>query len=363
MVYWLLVLGVALLAFLAGAGGGKMATERVWRVPEDFSSIQQALEAAAEGGTIRVAAGTYSENLLITKSVRLLGAGAEHTQLKGRQPGPVVLIRSLDSEKGQLKGKKLVPVVSILGFTLEHEQLLNADQFLKMAEKEVPTAVFIEGPAQVALHKNAISTRVTLEGFIVEMKELPLAAILIGKSAQLLAQENQISGSIFVVDQAHATFWGNTITASIVINTASALVANNTMQAPQEGERSMTAGITVSLGGQATIRDNQILGYETGILLDAGANAYLEGNLLSSGQEGVLMKFDATASLFKNQITTNKGYGVVLWQLPCFESRLFVSEQLAFRGRVYGNGNEIRDNQKSDLCPPAFPWPPNFKKP
>ncbi|MBS3765404.1 right-handed parallel beta-helix repeat-containing protein [Candidatus Bipolaricaulota bacterium] len=54
-------------------------------VPEDFQSIQAALDAASSGDTILVAQGTYEENITITKdNITLKATGeSEFTVLKG----------------------------------------------------------------------------------------------------------------------------------------------------------------------------------------------------------------------------------------------------------------------------------------
>src|SRR5688500_9861160 len=63
-------LGFAGTAGLSGAGG------EVRHVPGEYATIQSAVAAAQSGDTILVAAGTYSENVVIsTSGVRLVGGG------------------------------------------------------------------------------------------------------------------------------------------------------------------------------------------------------------------------------------------------------------------------------------------------
>jgi hypothetical protein len=63
-------LGFFSAAGLSGAGG------QVWHVPGDYPTIQAAVDAAAEGDTILVAPGVYSENVVVSTSrLELRGAG------------------------------------------------------------------------------------------------------------------------------------------------------------------------------------------------------------------------------------------------------------------------------------------------
>jgi hypothetical protein len=53
-------------------------------VPNQFSTIQSAVDAASEGATICVDAGTYFEDVVIDKSIRLAGDGAMSSAIVGQ---------------------------------------------------------------------------------------------------------------------------------------------------------------------------------------------------------------------------------------------------------------------------------------
>jgi len=59
----------------------------VIRVPEDYPTIQQAVNMASPGDTILVASGTYYESVIIDKPISLIGKGRETTFIMGSKVG------------------------------------------------------------------------------------------------------------------------------------------------------------------------------------------------------------------------------------------------------------------------------------
>lgn len=54
------------------------------KVPSDYSTIQAAINAAINGDTISVSAGTYNENIIIDKSIKLIGESVGNTIIDGK---------------------------------------------------------------------------------------------------------------------------------------------------------------------------------------------------------------------------------------------------------------------------------------
>jgi len=53
-------------------------------VPDNYPTIQQAVDAAKSGDTVLVRAGVYTENVLIySKSISLIGEGASNPTIRG----------------------------------------------------------------------------------------------------------------------------------------------------------------------------------------------------------------------------------------------------------------------------------------
>ena len=61
-------------------------------VPDDYPTIQEAINNAADGDTIFVRSGTYYENVVVDKAVSLTGENVEGTVIDGGGSGSVVMI-------------------------------------------------------------------------------------------------------------------------------------------------------------------------------------------------------------------------------------------------------------------------------
>lgn len=74
----------ALLATHAMHSPCTMAASRQLHVPHEFATIQAAIDAAQQGDTVKVHAGTYTESVTMRPGVCLLGSGAKRTILDAK---------------------------------------------------------------------------------------------------------------------------------------------------------------------------------------------------------------------------------------------------------------------------------------
>ena len=94
------------------------STANVRKVPDDYSTIQEAVDAAAEGDEIWVAAGDYAENLSITKGIALVGGW--DLDFGVRTPGDSIIDGGGASRAISITCSTNDTVVTIDGFTIEN---------------------------------------------------------------------------------------------------------------------------------------------------------------------------------------------------------------------------------------------------
>jgi nitrous oxidase accessory protein NosD len=76
---------------------------------ENFTSIQEAINAAQPGDTVYVYNGTYNENVIVNKTINLTGENRENTIIDGGGSGDVVRIEAnwTNLEGFKIKGSGL----------------------------------------------------------------------------------------------------------------------------------------------------------------------------------------------------------------------------------------------------------------
>lgn len=84
-------------AFLKDYKISIVKSNSVIHVPDDFSEIQEAINNANPGDTIFVHKGTYYENVVITKSISLIGEERESTIIDGSERESVLFIKGVDN--------------------------------------------------------------------------------------------------------------------------------------------------------------------------------------------------------------------------------------------------------------------------
>lgn len=306
----------------------------------DFSKIQQAIDAAPEGATIRVGEGTYVESVIIRKSLRLIGVGQEKVRLKLSMP-----------QKPMYPGLSIVieATKEPIQVWIEGLSLGELDAATPNPDDERGWGIYIGGWAQVILQRLTISGY-TLGLFVAaQRREGELPPLLL--KPQVIIHEANISHNFFGISTGLVPVH---ILSTILVGNEVGIHGSEFLLKQSTITKNRLAGIWAHLSpwrlGIVEIRDNLISENGVGILLDA-----------SFPPEPRVEGIKSFAVISFNRLFGNQEYGVAILTASCPLPELEKMESAPIQ--VEGFGNEMRDNQKGDLCPADYPWPPGFKKP
>ncbi len=337
--YVLLSLGVVgLLVFGSGvasqSSGPASQQERfVVRVPEDFLTIQEAIDAVAEGGTVLIGPGTYQENLKISKSLRLKGASQESVQIQPVDHGGVTI--DIASEK---------PIqVSLEDFTVKNKGSLSS------------RGIRVGGAVQASMERLTVSEYEY--GMLLSSSSAILSSVKISHNRTGISVSGD--GNI-IIQEASITENDEGILSVGLLGEPYLIVRRSLFFL----NRVVAVGLIGGLYGglAATLDGNQIVKNFGGVYVGKYYQPDLVRALLPERAE----PGPTIIEVYDNQITGNLLYGIAISLVECLRGMrdegffilLSSSSNVIFTGR----DNDIKDNGKGDLCPADYPWPPGFRK-
>lgn len=287
---------------------------RELKVPQDYKTIQTAITAALPGDTVLVAAGIYSESLLIDKPLTLRGEDRDQVILDGS----VICQESRSAIRAAARGVRLEALTitkCVIGVEVQ-----GSAELVNVALRANALGVQVQDLAQVSLEDSILTDNaVGVEAWV---------------GARLSITSTSISGSNVAVKTLR-NVWATLARSQVLSNAIgvevwdSRQVTIDTVRiADNSGDGLWVRGPT---GVQITVLRSVIAANgENGIRLGASPN-----------QPDVI-----TADIRENVIQNNRGCGV--WADAEKEIR------------VTGGGNQISGNGAGNLCPPTFPWPQGF---
>jgi len=273
---------------------------------QDYASIQEAIDAASPGDTINIPSGTYFENIVIDKSIKLIGENNETTIIDGSRSSNVIYVTAGN--------------VEISGFTIQNSGKGDWDAGLQL-----------------------VSDYNTVYNNIFTSNE---NGILVG-SFERTSKGNTISnndifdngiGILFYNSKDNAVI-DNTVTSSswigirVAYSTGIKIIDNDIFENDEEGisfwdaHSNTVEDNTISNNGHSGIfswthsskgifRNNDIISNsQDGIFIDQvyeNGNFEITGNRIeSNGRNGIRIQFSRFNNVFKNEIIQNK-YGIYL---------------------------------------------------
>jgi len=340
MKYMLLVtavMGLLGLGILTPKGEEIVSHERpfVVRVPEDFPTIQQAVDAVAEGGTVLISPGTYQE-IQIAKSIRLIGAGQELVQIQPTDHRSVTI--DIEAER---------PLqVYLADLTLENLGFLDS------------RGIRIKGDVQAMIERVTV-TRYE-EGIVLQNLSSVLSAVRVSRNQTgiTVTEGNTLIQNSIITDNKREG-----IAAWLLTLRQSSILVERSLFSGNLGPALLLIG-GIFGGPVATLAENTIVKNLGGVYL--GYDRDYNFNQLLFTRFHQPEPGPRIITMYKNQIAGNLIYGVALLGQKCPEASYDPDLALlavSLGGTAFiGMDNEIKDNGKGDLCPPDYPWPPGFRK-
>lgn len=270
------------------------------------SSLQAAIDAAHDGDTIAIASGVCSENLVITKSLTLVGAGIDQTVLRGSKPGfPVVFVQSDTPITVTLKNLTLA----------DAPKASDNPQHGKECALFYPELICPSGlQARGAVRVTARSVRIARN---------PWVGIYVLDTASVLAQESEIIENS----------WG-------VYVSPDAAVELRDSQVERSRENGVEIWGTASIA-RALIKANGRAGIES-----VGTVQVFDSEIAQNRGSGILLSGASQTEIRFNEITGNGLWGIAAYLRKCG----YLSDN--FRGSAVLDQNRIFGNRLGDVCLP-----------
>ena len=138
------------------------------RVPEDFSTIQAAIDAAPDGATITVAPGRYTENIDFLGKLLLLSGAGPDSVIDGAGRGPVVRFVNGEGPASVLDSFTITGGLATQGAGIEIENsspTIVRNVIVDNAASGVGSGIFVGGSAaQPAIFNNLLMFNVGVNG-------------------------------------------------------------------------------------------------------------------------------------------------------------------------------------------------------
>ncbi|MCS7063368.1 MAG: right-handed parallel beta-helix repeat-containing protein [Methylacidiphilales bacterium] len=233
----------------------------ILRVPDQYPTIQQAIEAAVPGNQIIIAPGTYEESFVIDKTI----------EIGATEPGTVTLRTDADSPVIQVRNGA-VPRISFL--TFEHLPDYKSDEpaallFIADASPTIERCIFQFSQGSGIEITGDTTTRI-IQSHI--QRNRGFGVHVVGKKAQVVLIENQIQS--------------NELT-----------------------------GVVIAEGARAAIRKNIIIanGWDGVGVFDPETNPLIYSNTISdNGRRGLAFSRGAKGLAQSNTIESNAWDGIVV---------------------------------------------------
>ena len=282
-------------------------------VPADFSTVQAAIDAAADGDTILVAAGTYQENIFfLGKAIHVTSEdGPATTFLDGNQTGSVVSF---------VNGEGASSIIE--GFTIMN----GTGTFISGPDISSGGGVFVTNAGGPSIIGNVITDNTSSTGNGGGIGCFEATAIV---------SDNSITGNA-----------GGGVYATNSLQTMT--ITNNSIDTNSSNEGINIDGVAVVMVGENTVFGNGSEGIK---LCNCDVADLIDNAVLAGPGDGIFVRFCEQVTAIGNYIegrSAGGSNGLYIWDAEFTFSEQNISGDNADRGHFYrGTGMVICQNNIS----------------
>ncbi|MDT7541848.1 MAG: hypothetical protein QOE33_1752 [Acidobacteriota bacterium] len=307
----------------ADPDGGGPATEMGY---DAFSNVQGGVNGVAANGTVNVYAGNYPEQVKISKSLTLTGAGAATTNIMtpaSLNPGiggNLILVQ-VDS----------AAVVDMSGVTVAGPRNFNG------CSAQTFYGVYVAGAANLNLHDAAVRDIRMADPALFGCQDgiaIRAGSQGLGQTATLVANNVIVTGyqkSAIIIDGAgtngtitNSTLTGTGTPANIAANaiqisrnaaatvTGTSITGNECSNAacgPDPFTQAFSTGVLIFSTSNTTLSNNTISNNDTGVY-NNGANTTISGNTMAGNRYDGIFLDEGSATISNNTISGTSNVGV-----------------------------------------------------
>lgn len=317
----ILLLSVSFLAQLP------QARATVWQVPEDYQTIQAAVDAAALGDTIEVSPGVYPESVIVGTSLTIIGQDKSTTIVDGSGGGYAFW---LDTDG-----------VTIRGFTMRDCSNYGVIAYYSGGHT-IDDNIFLNNAYGVYLSNSPSANNVMNNTFF----NNDLRGINVASSNENTISDNYISDSAYGIKLGDESQL-NSITNNIIIGTSHGIYIgyspNNNVD--QNSISSKITGIASLSSDHINIRNNTVSECAYGIEIYSSMYNTVLGNTAAQNGYGIYVVY-ANDNTINGNLASNNDWGIRLYES---DSNTIIQNTFSFNAlgidlTSYSTGNTIAWN-------------------
>ena len=266
----------------------------VRRVPGDYSTIQQAVDAAEPFDTIEVSAGVYCENVFVEKSLTFRGQDKYNTTVDGNGTGHAFWLMQSN--------------VTISGFTIRNGNYCGVKAEMSGGHF-ITDNILSNNPYGVYLYQTPSSSDIIGNTF----QSNSILGIKLAGSSNNNITNNRISHSTYGIKLDDTSEY-NSIADNSISETKHGIYvgysSNNNID--QNNVSSQMTGICSVYSDYNNIRNNTVSECANGIELYGTSSNLVFGNTLAQNGEGIFLVW-ASSNTVDSNLASNNGWGLATY--------------------------------------------------